>query len=398
MAAEIDVKKNAQAILHVCSYHRNDFDFVTIRTRPHEMQPVAGSLQNPFTTDPIADLGYLECLPRELLVLFLEQFDLVSYFRFRQLNRRARIISTESRKYKLVANHGLEGLRAQLRSGLGLFFTIGELYRPLITRDYELCGNFGGFVWLFDCKRCCIECIRYSPRLAVWTLEEDEVQCRELSLEDLGSSIIRTVPSLYSFSAKFPAKVPRYLALKTALPPPMEEPSIPMNASCDDLSRYELRKAIFDRHPPMINSPNRWEHADTEIAGISLRCPHLPHTPYTAKGYGNERFMACATFPWCDVGKESTVKIEYGINCRGCQYQLGLTVPDKYRQTWRTRLEMRDKVYSSAGFLEHFESCTHAKDIWVLSKGGTGLYMPPQFTHHTRGGHLLKLAADGLPR
>ncbi|KAM7182769.1 hypothetical protein V8F33_014026 [Rhypophila sp. PSN 637] len=62
-----DVKKDADAIIRVCSYHRRDFDLVVVRSRPHDMHSVQTSLQAAFETLPTAKLGIFDHLPVELI-------------------------------------------------------------------------------------------------------------------------------------------------------------------------------------------------------------------------------------------------------------------------------------------------------------------------------------------
>ncbi|KAF5625076.1 alpha-galactosidase a [Fusarium sp. NRRL 52700] len=108
------VSTNAATILDVCAYHRRDFDLVLIRSRPHENQVVRESIEKPFTTTPTAKLGALDILPNELLNIILRNLDLLSYFRFRHVNRRSRILASDLQEHKAVARHGVEGFRGML--------------------------------------------------------------------------------------------------------------------------------------------------------------------------------------------------------------------------------------------------------------------------------------------
>jgi hypothetical protein len=139
-----NIEEHADAILRVCSYHRRDFDLVVVRSRPHDMQLVQGSLQAAFETLPTAGLGILGRLPAELMSMVLRELDILSFFYFRQVNRRARVLSTGLWEYELVSKHGLEGLRGLLRAELAHCFTISDLYRSLITDKCSTCGGFKG--------------------------------------------------------------------------------------------------------------------------------------------------------------------------------------------------------------------------------------------------------------
>ncbi|KFY76481.1 hypothetical protein V499_03903 [Pseudogymnoascus sp. VKM F-103] len=108
--------KDADAVVRTCSYHRLDFGAVMVRSRPYVTEAVQDSLQASFEIPPSSGLGDMHCLPAELMTMVLENLDILSYFRFRRVNRYARILSTSPREYQLVAKYGVEGLRAMLRS------------------------------------------------------------------------------------------------------------------------------------------------------------------------------------------------------------------------------------------------------------------------------------------
>ncbi|OTA54215.1 hypothetical protein K449DRAFT_202599 [Hypoxylon sp. EC38] len=132
--------------------------------------------------------------------MMLRNLDILSYFRFRQVNRRARVLSTALWEYGLVAKHGLEGLRGLLRAKLAHNFTIMDLYRPLITFSCEFCSAFGGFLFLLTATRCCFACIQTSSKM--------RVLCTSAFAKFAGISVgrlrrllrlkLRTVPGLYS--------------------------------------------------------------------------------------------------------------------------------------------------------------------------------------------------------
>jgi len=107
------VKKDADAIIRVCSYHRRDFDLVVVRSRHTTCSRSRQiSLHAAFDTLPTAKLGIFDQLPVELIFLVLRNLDIRSFFHVRQINRRARVLSTELCEYQLVSKHGLEGYYA----------------------------------------------------------------------------------------------------------------------------------------------------------------------------------------------------------------------------------------------------------------------------------------------
>ncbi|KAI0902865.1 hypothetical protein F4823DRAFT_637600 [Ustulina deusta] len=250
-----DVEMHANAILQVCSYHRRDFDLVVIRSRPHEMQRVQASLQSAFKTLPTANMRILDCLPLELMTLVLHKLDLRSFFSFRQVNRQSRIISTGLWEYKLVSQHGLEGLRGLLRAQLAPYFTISDLYRSLTTDKCSTCGAFGGHLFLFTAERCCFDCLLSSPHY----------------LNRLLGIKLRTVPGIYNMLERL-VKRPTYL--------------------------------IFEKKATQILLTTK---AIGESAVYNLG---------SRKEQENQRFMTATAYPHYSL---EDAKLERGVSCKGCQ-------------------------------------------------------------------------------
>ncbi|KAI1774662.1 hypothetical protein F4818DRAFT_448742 [Hypoxylon cercidicola] len=111
-----DTDNHSNAFLRICSYHRWDNDLILLRSRSHEVQLVQESPQTALKNLPALGLEILDRLPTELMSMVLYNLDLLSYFRFRQINR--------------LAKHGLEGLRGLLRTNLAHSFTILDVLCP----------------------------------------------------------------------------------------------------------------------------------------------------------------------------------------------------------------------------------------------------------------------------
>lgn len=179
------------------------------------MQPVRGSLHHTFETLPTANLGILDRLPLELTSIVLRNLDIQSFFRFRQVNRQARVLSSELWEYKLVSEHGLEGLRGVLRGVLAHRFTIEYLYRPLVTDICSICGSFGGHLFLFTAERCCLHCLQYSTHYRVLAISSfaklsSASLTRLRRLKGVSLPMLRIVPGVYNWSGK-PARRPNHL-------------------------------------------------------------------------------------------------------------------------------------------------------------------------------------------
>jgi len=109
-----------------------------------------------------------------------------------------------------------------------------------------------------------------------------------------------------------------------------------------------------------------------QIQGLSAE--DSPTHPIVKEVIPNtSRFMAATAMPWLDVGRCS---VQYGVSCKGCQVAIEKNVSIDF--------EARDWVFSKDGFLEHYQSCTEARELWKASCGGTIPFDEPELTK--RGG------------
>lgn len=335
-----NVEENADAILRVCSYHRRDFGLVVVRSRPHDMQPVQASLQAAFETPPTAELGILDHLPAELMSMVLRELDIRSFFNFRQVNRRARVLLTGLHEYELVSKHGLEALRGLLRAELAHCFTIEDLYRPLITDECSTCGAFGGFLFLFTAERCCFDCLQSSAHYRVLppSAFAKIVNISPTQLKRLSIPSLRTMPGIYNMM-ETPARRPKYLISEEKA----TQTLLGIRAVGEDVIR---------------NLRNRREQL-------------------------GQRFMVATAYPCYSLG---TAKLESGVSCKGCQVRVEFFAGD---------VDDRDRVFSTRGFLSHFSQCLETQRLWAESEGGTRLVKESELTR--RCGYFPEIGIDGLP-
>jgi hypothetical protein len=335
-----EIEKHADAILRVCSYHRRDFDLVVVRSRPHEMQPVQAALRAAFETLPTAELGILGRLPVELISMVIRELDIRSFFHFRQVNRRARVLATGLWEYELVSKHGLEGLRGLLRAELADYFTISDLYRPLLADKCSTCGAFGGLLFLFTAERCCFACLQSSANYRVLP-PSTFAKLAHISpsrLKRLAGPTLRTAPGIYNMM-ETPTKRPNYLIF--------EEKAIQTLVAHRAIGEDAIR-----------NLRSRTEQS-------------------------NQRSMVATAYPCYSL---ETLKLERGVSCKGCQVRLELL---------RVESDDRDRTFSTQGFLSHFSQCVQAQHLWAESERGTRPVNEPEFTR--RCGYFNQLGSDGLP-
>ncbi|RSL90980.1 hypothetical protein CEP51_000473 [Fusarium floridanum] len=333
MVSDVDIERDGQEILDVCSYHRTDYDICLIRTRPHKLEAIAPSLQTCFDTEPSSELGFLDRFTPELLVKILLQMDIESYLRFRQVNRRARAIATRLREYELVSTHGLEGLTALMRTRMTANFTIRDLYKSLVTSRCKLCRRFGGFLHLFDCGRYCFPCLNHAPELHVTSHALTDKLFETLDISKLEPDmelgpVLHTVPGRFDLSSLQHAGywLPRETLSMSQIVSVIA--SLGVSREAIDLAVEKQRKDI-------------WSY----------------------------RFAAATAYPWYDVKK---AEADRGVNCKAIHLHLEKNSRYGSRLAGGSDLPMiktpefqhRRLTFSRAEFLEHFKTCSFAQKLW----------------------------------
>ncbi|KAF4447330.1 hypothetical protein F53441_9127 [Fusarium austroafricanum] len=115
---------------------------------------------------PPSSLGALDVLPNELLHEVLLDLDALSYFRFRLVNRQARILASTLWEYRTVITHGFEGFRNVLNAKANLA-TVRKLHHALTQEKCTFCNDFGGFLFLYTAQRCCFTCLCHRSELRI---------------------------------------------------------------------------------------------------------------------------------------------------------------------------------------------------------------------------------------
>ncbi|KAF6822193.1 F-box domain-containing protein [Colletotrichum plurivorum] len=308
-------EKRDDEIVRVCSYHRRDLDLVVVRSLPHEMEPVLASIATAAAARPQAHLGPLSLLPPELVSMVILHLDVRSAFRLRQVNSLTRSFVTDTREYRLLAKHGLEGLRGLLRGGIAQFHLLRDLYRVLLQKSCAECGSFGHLLFLPTLERCCHSCLGKAERYHVLarTTFASAAKVSRNSVERLGLSL-RTVPGVYSWYGAVKMQ-PKYLV-------------------CD----FAAWPVLLARGMITDDSPQK-----------------VPVQGWT----GPYRLMAATTFPSYSL---SSGRVDRGLTCRGC--------PVLENTGYSIRF-CKERCYSREGFLAHFKECSRALRLWADSREGT---------------------------
>jgi hypothetical protein len=301
--AETLLAQSEEHMLQVAAHHREDFDASVIQFDESEHQQIASSLMTVFRSQPVSDLGYLDNLPYELKLSVLSYLDVESFLRFRQVNRRLRIMIHDMDQYRALVKHGSDALLAVFRTGMTSRIRFTDLYLALCTRDCYICGSFGGFLWIPTAQRCCFGCIEGSGSMNDMRIVDQQA---------------------YDFGRWFQFQDPGVVASLLAIP----------GTYGLVRTKYRNRMKIIYEKPS-----EKWGIGDM-----------------TNEYSTNLRHLACIALPWFDNGRS---QVEVGLSCRGCDPTKHTTGTPRGWPRWNWA-----RMYSRKECLEHFRHCEAAKVFW----------------------------------
>ncbi|PPQ78699.1 hypothetical protein CVT26_005484, partial [Gymnopilus dilepis] len=104
--------------------------------------------------------GLFDLLPNEIFCLIFDLCTLRSISSFRRLNRHLRFQVEHYQPYTILLDWpGVPStLRVFSRTGAELYHTAARVAQLLFTSRSEVCGKFGGYLYLPTCTRCCFKC------------------------------------------------------------------------------------------------------------------------------------------------------------------------------------------------------------------------------------------------
>jgi hypothetical protein len=99
----------------------------------------------------------------------------------------------------------------------------------------------------------------------------------------------------------------------------------------------------------------------------------LTATKPTAEGNRNPlyRSMAATALPYVDSRAGGAAQVQHGVSCTGCQISVEKNAAMRGDIAGYDISDLRDRVYSRDGYLEHFKWCREAQILWDSSVGGT---------------------------
>ena len=287
------------------------------------------------TLEPRFDLARLDGIPPELLHLVLCQLDLQSLTDFRRVNQRAMTLVDSFPEYRVVVEHAPNAIRGMLSIQSARFNTLLDLNDKLCTAECDVCGDFGGYLYLIVCRRVCFLCSRTESSFLP-LLKSDILRKFALESQHLHSiPRIRSRPGRYSPNSNLCRRAitlfdHRLARKKGILVHGTEE-------IMTDIVRRRDQKRLSEY------SDKRSRYESTGRIGRAPRLPRVTDAFDTQHGKP-DRFMALISAPYFDVHAKAAID---GLYCVGCRKEThgpdGDWRPDRH---WR-------KLFTTETFASH---------------------------------------------
>ncbi|KDR80367.1 hypothetical protein GALMADRAFT_117099 [Galerina marginata CBS 339.88] len=300
--------------LSLFSYNPRDIQESVLTIALDDAPPDVGSYGNNTRPSPgTITVGGLDALPNEVFEEVLRYADLRSVCILRSVTRHVRRIIDASSPYKHITRHAPGLITAFRRTRVASHFSVDQVFRVLCTPSCHVCGEFGSFLWIPECIRCCFLCLREAPELMPMT-EVDAKAAFGLTKTGLAKvPVMVTLPGNYTVSGTT-VKKRRHL-----------------------VSREKARQVAIVVHEA-FDSKGR----------LNITVDHIT------------RFMSMVVLPYFDPSSQAT---HVGLACRGCQFALE-NAPEVSSHEFDKLAHQRDRMYTEDGIVKHFEVCSGAHTLW----------------------------------
>lgn len=331
---------------------------ITINNLP---KPSDTILTYPVWANRVSSLGVLDRLPPEILSMLLSLLDIQSIIRFACTSIRGSTLVRAYPAYRDLVAFAPHVLVALSRVGLLGHQSVVELHATLKAEQCASCIEYGAFLFLPTCERCCWECLRYNPSLRM-LLPSQAKRYFGLSERHLRQlHLFQVIPGNYGICADAAPKNCRLVSVKAA-----NSLGLLVHGSAEKLAQAMER---------------RCKSSKLLITGRYLqRGPATPQAPSwdllflpTQGNIPNDKFFGMASIPFPSLSKSGGS--QDGLWCRGCegtlrQYDrlrlrndiLAATVPPNC-EPHRILLGLERRARSKESLLDHVKHCYGARQL-----------------------------------
>ncbi|KAJ8130405.1 hypothetical protein O1611_g3223 [Lasiodiplodia mahajangana] len=310
-------------------------------------------LKSPRSASP---LGSLDRFPPEIIYMVLDRLDAGTVARFSRVSIGGYTIVQDHLPYTSLVRYALLALAVLKEVQLIGLHSITELYAALQSKQCTFCNDFGPYLFLPTCERCCYNCHAGNPRLRMIEFEQAEAYFA-LTEESIQQLPIVCVP-LRVFNLR--DHNPRWDCIHPLVSfEAAKNLAITIHQSTENMvSKIE---EMHDAHRSEWNRNESWELREHfSLKDRWFRNATYLHEHGIIPEEDKDDFLGAAFTLFPSVPKPGTV--ENGLWCTGCELSLrrfnqGSFKTELPRETFASA---RLRAYSVESFRSHISLCDGA--------------------------------------
>ncbi|KAH0613084.1 uncharacterized protein H6S33_009464 [Morchella sextelata] len=292
----------------------------------------------PRTPRASASLGALDTLPLELLHDIVHALPLSALSPLLSTSSSTHSLLLSDPLYRNLRAHAAHALHAYSATALGASITVAQLSAALCTERCAHCGEFGPFLWMLDCTRCCWACLTQHPDLLPLAPEEAMRLYGIPGGRAAELPVMRSVPGVYRtwkeacVEPESRRLVSRAAAMRVA---------VAVHGSAEKVGEYVAARAQ---------------------KGVS-----------DSKDMDVRRLLGVIALPTVD--RRAGV-VEHGVSCKGCTSTLPVValrgegmpcMPVRIGsglEGFDARKRELGRMFTAQGYLAHYQVCGRARELW----------------------------------
>ena len=300
-----------------------------------------------------SSIGSLDRLPLELVYIVLGMLDVRSVTRVASVSIKGGALVKCHPAYRDMIDFAPEAMAALAKTDVIGLHSLTKLHATLRSERCICCREYGAFLFLPTCERCCWECLRFKPSLRLLPPKEAGKYFRlsQRHLQQL--PIISTIPGCYGILATETLESYKLVSVKHA-----RELGIAVHGSADRLAESFARRC--KRHLTIVAGRYFQNESPVLLTQDSLLLPDPGNIP-------NDKFFGMASIPFPSLRPPD--RVEHGLWCLGCQATLQQDdrspLPQDILETLvprglcigRVLLGMERRARSKTSFLSHVKHC-----------------------------------------
>ncbi len=298
-----------------------------------------------------SSIGSLDAFSLEILHLILDSLDFRSLSRFARTCRKGKATVQSLSAYTRLITHASSALIAMNRTKLITAHSVAIIYAALLSEKCVSCQNYGPFLFLPTCERCCYECLDCDRALRVISMRTAR-NCFGISPKDLRRiPHLSTIPGTYDVGLE----LTRRRSVKLVSWKQARQLGIAVHGSEEAMNTFVTRQNVGKL--TVTEAYNVLWLTRPMLERQSYRTCMLENTP-------NDRFpgMGATNFPFLRPDKV----LEDGLWCCGCEHSnsrrfRGIEAPDSDPGMLLEALQCQAR--SRDEFMEHIRKCEGATKL-----------------------------------